>query len=146
MNGTPTVTKSSRSYLDWIQAFTTRDEFSEPNADPDEDGFINLVEYALDSSPVINSRISNIDRISEISQNGHSFLTYSYKQRINVEGLQIILEISDDMINWNSGSNYLESIPSENDPESGIETKSFRSIKPVNLNRSQFFRLKIVLE
>ena len=122
------------------------DEFSEPNADPDEDGFINLVEYALDSSPVINSRISNIDRISEISHNGHSFLTYSYKQRINVEGLQIILEISDDMINWNSGSNYLESIPSENDPESGIETKSFRSIKPVNSNRSQFFRLKIVLE
>ena len=44
------------------------DEFSEPNADPDGDGFINLVEYALDSSPVINSRISNIDRISEISQ------------------------------------------------------------------------------
>ena len=76
----------------------------------------------------------------------NSFLTYSYKQRINVEGLQIILEISDDMINWNSGSNYLESIPSENDPESGIEKKSFRSIKPVNSNRSQFFRLKIVLE
>jgi hypothetical protein len=122
------------------------DEFSEPNADPDQDGLINLVEYALDSSPVINSRISNIDRISEILQNGNSFLTYSYKQRINVEGLQIILEISDDMINWNSGSNYLESIPSENDPEPGIETKSFRSMKPVNLNRSQFFRLKIVLE
>ena len=146
LNGTPTVTTSSRSYSDWIQSFTMSDEFSEPNADPDEDGFINLVEYALDSSPVINSRISNIDRISEISQNGHSFLTYSYKQRINVEGLQIILEISDDMINWNSGSNYLESIPADNNPDSGIETKSFRSIKPVNLNRSQFFRLKIVLE
>ena len=146
LNGTPTVTSSSQSYADWIKSFSLDNEFSEPNADPDGDGFVNMVEYALDSSPLINSGLSNLDEISKINLDGKTFLTYSYNQRKGVDGLQFVLEVSEDMITWNSGEEYLKSIEDDKELKSEFYRRSFRSVKPVNLNQSYFFRLKIVSE
>ena len=87
-----------------------------------------------------------LDEISKINLDGKTFLTYSYNQRKGVDGLQFVLEVSEDMTTWNSGEEYLKSIEDDKELKSEFYRRSFRSVKPVNLNQSYFFRLKIVSE
>ena len=151
LNGTPTFINEAKSFLEWITLFFSQEEIengnmAQPKSDPDKDGYINLVEYAFNSSPLKQSQISDFAEISKISVDGNYYYAFSYDQRIDLKGLEIELEVSSDMKNWNSGVEYFKKISETFDAESGYVNKTFRSIETINSSSAQFFRMKIELK
>ena len=151
LNGTPTFINEAKSFSEWITLFFSQEEMengnmAQPKSDPDKDGYINLVEYAFNSSPLKQSQISDFAEISKISVDGNYYYAFSYDQRIDLKGLEIELEVSSDMKNWNSGVEYFKKISETFDAESGYVNKTFRSIETINSSSAQFFRIKIELK
>lgn len=151
LNGTPTFINEAKSFSEWITLFFSQEEIengnmAQPKSDPDKDGYINLVEYAFNSSPLKQSQISDFAEISKISVDGNYYYAFSYDQRIDLKGLEIELEVSSDMKNWNSGVEYFKKISETFDAESGYVNKTFRSIETINSSSAQFFRIKIELK
>ena len=151
LNGTPTFINEAKSFLEWITLFFSQKEIEngnmvQPKSDPDKDGYINLVEYAFNSSPLKQSQISDFAEISKISVDGNYYYAFSYDQRIDLKGLEIELEVSSDMKNWDSGDEYFKKISETFDAESGYVNKTFRSIETINSSSAQFFRIKIELK
>ena len=151
LNGTPTLINEAKSFLEWSGLFFSQEEImndvaAQPESDPDQDGYINLVEYAFNSSPVEHSQNFDLNEISKILVGGQYYYSFSYNQRFDVESLKIELEVSSDMKNWNSGIDYFKKIGEKVDHESGKINKTFRSIQPIDSNFAMFFRLKIELE
>ncbi len=151
LNGTPTFIHEAKSFSEWITLFFSQEEIengnmAQPKSDPDKDGYINLVEYAFNSSPLKQSQISDFAEISKISVDGNYYYAFSYDQRIDLKGLEIELEVSSDMKNWNSGVEYFKKISETFDAESGYVNKTFRSIETINSSSAQFFRIKIELK
>ena len=151
LNGTPTFINEAKSFSEWITLFFSQEEIengnmAQPKSDPDKDGYINLVEYAFNSSPLKQSQISDFAEISKILVDGNYYYAFSYDQRIDLKGLEIELEVSSDMKNWNSGVEYFKKISETFDAESGYVNKTFRSIETINSSSAQFFRIKIELK
>jgi len=72
-----------------------------PDADPDQDGLSNLVEYMFGGIPSAPDSASILPRLGTDFQSGSPRLTASFKQRAQLPaGKQYHLQISDDLQNW----------------------------------------------
>ena len=88
------------TYPIWILAYhNVSDPASDPNADPDHDGFVNLLEYALathpddpNSHPDLQPGIVDID--------GTPYFTVEYTERTDATDLAIVPETSHDLVTW----------------------------------------------
>jgi len=69
-----------------------------PTADPDGDGMVNLIEWALNGDPSINSQAG---LPSGTLQNNHLTLTFTRNPSATC-----IVEVSDDLTTWTAGSSY----------------------------------------
>jgi len=96
------------TYASWRDRHFSETELGNPSvsgddADPDGDGIVNLVEYALTADPRDESDTRR-PRVSiaayEDGGSAASFLTLTYPGVLNVEGLRYDVEQSDDLRSW----------------------------------------------
>jgi hypothetical protein len=83
----------------------TNANVSAPLGDPDGNGIPNLMKYALGMDPNVPS-IAGLPQLSIITTNNNQFLTLSYYPNPYATNLEYVVEVSNDLINWNSGSGY----------------------------------------
>ncbi len=102
-----TIVIHDRPIDSWRLANFTVSELSQPEissdlADPDHDGLCNLMEYAMGLPP----KSPNQNALNPRIQGG--YLTLSYTQSKAAVDVSLIVEQSDDLTVWRSGTNYLQ--------------------------------------
>ena len=117
------------------------------DADPDGDGLINLMEYALGSPPELSGGSPEYMPYVEENQNGAP--QYVYRRQMVATDLSYDVEISNDLINWNhngdnTGQTYTEEVGEPFFNGDGTETVRVKSVGLENSDKV-FFRLSVTL-
>src|ERR1035441_7912208 len=106
------------------------------SADPDHDGLSNLMEYALGLPPK-DSTAANRPYASIAT--GHLTLTYTRaKAAIDVS---LVVEQSNDLVNWQSGLGYVQQVSCVD--EGAIQRITVQLTSPVAGASGAFLRLRV---
>ncbi|MES2658953.1 MAG: SGNH/GDSL hydrolase family protein [Verrucomicrobiota bacterium] len=103
-------------------------------ADPDHDGLPNLVEYALGSAP---TQASDANHPVVGMSNDGDFLQLSVPRNSTATGLTLVVEISSDLLQWESGSG--NTVVVTDSPNSLV----VRDAAPTNSISARFMRLRV---
>lgn len=77
--------------------------------DPDQDGFVNLVEYSLGLNPTQADGPEARALLPRARmRDGH--LAVEFQKRVAARDIEYLVEVSSDLVNWQSGGSYLEEI------------------------------------
>ena len=117
------------------------------NADPDGDGLVNFMEYALGSPPEAVGGSPEYMPYVEENQNG--ILQYVYRRQMAATDLSYVVEVSQDLINWNhnadsTGLAYTQEVGEPFFNGDGTETVRVKSVGLENSDKV-FFRLSVTL-
>ncbi len=111
-------------------------EISGPQADPAGDGVANLLKYSADLSPWTPVSPGQIATIGIIGGD----ITLTYFELAEVEDIVYTVEVSTDLINWESGAEHVEEL-SRSD-QGNVDEVTARARLPENAHRG-FMRLLI---
>ncbi|MGJ8698034.1 MAG: lamin tail domain-containing protein [Verrucomicrobiaceae bacterium] len=148
-NGTPgTPEPEGLSYSDWLADNFTPGELGNPaisgeNADPDNDGISNLLEYALFSDPQSTDPLESLITSSFVEDGGQTYFTFTYRQRTPAPELTYIPQISTGLQTWREGPSHLVEF-SNVDHGNGSSTVTVRSTSPFTIQAREFARLKVI--
>lgn len=120
------------------QAERSAPGFSATNADPEGDGMPNLLEYAFGSDP--KKKDTETVRPSGGAQDGH--LTFTYIRRTDTADLIYSVELSDDLIHWESQPGMLEEVLVTT-VDSNRERVTMRDTSPMSSKSRRFVRLNV---
>jgi len=149
VNGTPgTLEPGNTGFIAWQEtkfnpAQLDDNTISGPNADPDGDGLVNLLEYALLSEPLSAELPSDLLQVGTITVGPDTFLTLTYSERTPNDDLAYRPQLSHDLDMWREGGTHLIEM-SRDDQGDGSSLVRVRSIIPVSSPQDDFIRLKIV--
>jgi hypothetical protein len=124
-------------YAGWRseQGFATSED-GEPMADPDGDGLVNLVEYALGLNPLSAKRdgvpTGGIEAIGDVN-----YLTLNVAKNPDAADVVFMVEVSDDLINWNSGNEHTTTL------ENSLSLLRVRDNTPLVQADRRFIRLRV---
>jgi len=77
--------------------------------DPDHDGLVNVVEYSLGLNPAqSDAAAASAYRPRAVMRDGH--LVVQFKKRVAATDLKYTVEVSSDLVNWQSGDACLEPV------------------------------------
>jgi len=90
--------------VDWKNDFFTIEELADVSisgelADPDDDGLINLLEYAFGLSPKVADPVGNMTVGTE-DDSGSRYFTFSYRRNPNAADLDFEIMSSPDLLDW----------------------------------------------
>jgi len=143
------VSPNPNLYQDWIAQYfpgTTDPALIDVSADPDGDGVANFVEFALGMNPTVADALPFAAHqaglpIGQIQQvGGVRYFALIAQWPIGPIGITLAAEVSQDLINWNSG--LIISAPINNGD--GTQTATFRDYKPMSEAGQRFIRLKVI--
>jgi hypothetical protein len=117
----------------------TNAAISGDGADPDGDGFPNLVEFAFNLNPRTFSP-STLPRAFVQNVSGQDFLFVQYTQRNAPAGVQYILQASTDMSSWISADFTVDSAVDNGD---GTSLVTVRLLSPVAETSNLFVRVAV---
>ena len=138
------VANNINYYVDSGPSYATR---SQLEADPDGDGLINLMEYAFGSPPEFSG--GWLEYMPYIEENQNGLPQYVYRRQMASTDLSYVVEISNDLINWNHNADSTGQTHTEEVGEplfNGDGTETVR-VKSAGLDNSDkvFFRLSVTL-
>jgi hypothetical protein len=101
-------------YTQWTTGKFTSVQLSNPNisgsvADADSDGMPNLLECALGTDPNAPS-LAGLPQAIMVSSDGEQYLSLSYNLDPYTIGLTYTVEVSGDLMTWNSGNGFTTQI------------------------------------
>jgi uncharacterized protein DUF642 len=107
---------SPPSFADWQAAHFTPAQLNDPqisgwNADPDHDGIPNGLEFFFNTDPLAGITIADADSIPRVAIeifDSSRYLTYTFRRLIGYAGSPAIVEVSDDLITWDSTGTQIE--------------------------------------
>ncbi len=136
--GIAVTTPAASTYASWVASYPTLIDTS-PSADPENDGISNLLAYAFNLDPTVQN-FSGLPMTTV--QNG--YMTISYVQVITATDLVYTVQVSSDLINWNSGSSYTTQVSTTpiNSTTQMVTVRDNIAIDPVNAPR-RFIRLEV---
>ncbi len=111
---------------------------SGPDADPDKDGLSNLLEYFTGLLPLVPEANPVAFGTVDVEGSNHLVLTYP---RAPGTGLTGIPEISEDLVIWRSGEEYL--ITGADVEPGNLQQITVRSLAPVGSRSREFLRLRV---
>lgn len=135
-----TVVIQDRPVDAWRKANFTAGELLDPSisgdaADPDHDGLMNLVEYALG----LNPKSADGNPFSPSVSGG--YFTLSYTRSKAATDVAVVVEQSGDLFSWQSGPAYLQQV---NCVDAGaVQQITVGLVTPVNAQTKSFVRLKV---
>jgi len=149
---TATVTIHDSPYGLWSIQHFTLEELTFPNlsgaaADFDSDGVRNFSEYAFNLDPKVPDANATGQWGFETSTNDLlSHLTFTYTRRLPPRDVQYGVFVSTDLLNWNTGTNYVETFSQANDANGFTETVKTRALQPFPGTTNLFMQLRVWLE
>ena len=84
------------TYATWSTSALSGGEHSEPESDPDLDGYVNVVEFLLGTNPIDPTSVP----YQTISRTASGSVRYAFEQRMQVSGVSLAIERSNDLIEW----------------------------------------------
>ncbi len=150
--GPASVTIHDSPYGLWsIQKFTL-EELTFPNlsgagADFDHDTVKNFSEYAFNRDP--KSADANPPYLwgFETSTNDNkTHLTFTYTRRLPPRDVDYGIYVSTDLLNWNTGTNYIEEFFRTNDANGVTETVKARALTPFPNATNLFMNIRVWLQ
>ena len=106
-------------------------------ADGDRDGIPNVVEYALNLDP----KAVDVNALPTAYVNAGGFPTLTYTAASSATDINYIVEISTDLVTWNSGPAYIG--PAQSVEGSASTTVTVSSANTVTAQPRQFMRLRV---
>jgi hypothetical protein len=137
------------SYGEWVKRCFRRDaptELTEPNADPDADGIVNLVEYALDSAPLSpdGAALPRGAIVPGLAA-GEFHHALSYSERISSADLRYSVQASTNLVPWEGESFSFPTAVSQTVlREGGLQDITRQTTYPVSSLKSHYLRLILV--
>lgn len=137
--------RSGESLSSWQAHHFPGEKFLDPawsssEADPAGDGVTNLMKYALGLDPNIPAR-DGLPTISTADISDERFLILSYTRPKDRTDIEYIVEVSSDLVNWNSGIEYTETLfRVDRDSE---ELIIVRDLRPLEDGSQRFARLRV---
>jgi hypothetical protein len=124
----------------WRRASFTPAELADPSisgdqADPDHDGLSNLMEYALGLPPK-NPTTTNRPYASVTT----GYLTLTYTRAKAATDVSVVVEQSNDLVTWHSGTNYVQQISLVDQGSTQLITA--QTLVPVGASAANFVRLR----
>jgi dienelactone hydrolase len=112
--------------------------------DPGGDGVGNLVEFAANLAPGSGTGLSVVAQEVH-SADGATYLTYTYRRRTDAPWLSYTVEVSTDLMAWNSGADFSELAADPAPTGDGVtETVTVRVLPALNSGSDRrFVRLQI---
>ena len=131
----------------WMAAQFTVAEQADPTvggilADPNHNGLPNLLEFALNRDPKA-ANFSPPLGIGWQTNNGSTFLTVSYTRLLGAAGISYIVEVSQDLLTWNSGSLYTQDVSAVDDGNGLTQTVTVQTLLPISGTPHLFTRLRV---
>jgi hypothetical protein len=150
--GTSTVTIHDSPYGLWsIAHFTleqlTHPELSGPGADFNHDGVPNFAEYALNRDPTgVNTNAPFLWDFETSTNDGLPHLTFTYTRRLPPRDVQYGIFVSTNLVNWDTGTNYVEEFSTTPDTNGITETVKTRALEAFPGTNAFFMDLRVWLE
>ena len=131
----------------WMATQFTADEQADPTisgalADPNHNGLPNLLEYALNRDPKAANFTPPLSS-NWRTNNGSTYLTVSYTRLLGAPGISYIVEVSQDLLTWNSGSLYTQDLSAVDDGNGITQTVTVQVLQPVSATPHLFTRLRV---
>ncbi len=131
------------SFSDWREEHFTEAEradpgISGPGASPAGDGIANLLKYAADLPPKTPAVPEDLTR-PELAD-GH--LTLTYRELAGAQDIEYVVEVSTDLIEWQSGPDHVEEITRT--PGERVDKVTARAVLPDGAPAG-FMRLTVIL-
>ncbi|PWU16663.1 MAG: xanthan lyase [Verrucomicrobia bacterium] len=124
----------------WRRANFTPAELADPSvsgdlADPNQDGYSNLMSYALGISPK-DPAPANLPSVN--IQAG--YLTFTYTRAKAATDVSLTLDESSDFVHWQSGPGVIQQVSTVDN--GAVQSITFRLAAPVNFSPGTFLRLR----
>jgi hypothetical protein len=151
-SGQAAVTIHDSPYGMWsIAHFTleqlTHPELTGPSADFDHDGIVNFVEYAFNLDPTVpNTPPPYLWGFETDTNDSLQHLTLTYSRWLPPRDVEYGVYVSTDLINWNTGSNYVEEFLNTNNPDGVTETVKTRALMPFPSSTNLFMNIRVWLQ
>jgi hypothetical protein len=150
-NGEATVIIHDSPYGVWnISHFTleelTLSVLTGENADFDHDGLVNFAEYAANLDPKVPD--TNAPMVVTIESNpgdGLQYINVTYHRRFQPTDVGYAVSISNDLITWHSGDNFIEELQAIDDGNGITETVKARVLAPYPNTKNQFVTVRVWL-
>lgn len=149
VSGPATVTIHDSPYGVWTIANFTLEELTLPNlsgetADFDRDGLMNFGEYALNRNPKVAETNAPVPMTIELNPaDGKKHITLWYQRRLLPTDVRYGVFVSNDLRNWNTGTNYIEELSVTDDGNGITETVTNRLVAPYLTTTNQFIDLRV---
>lgn len=135
------VTVSAASpYQSWVASqpglIALPEPLREPLADPDADGVVNLLEFALGGTPT-DSASRNLPALGTTEVSGQPRLTLSFTPQ-QVPGVRYIVQASSDLSDWTDQTDLTDLLTAG-------QTFTFTDSANLGLTPRRFLRLRISL-
>jgi hypothetical protein len=120
------------SLAEWRAHFGAND-----NANPSADGLVNLIKYALRLDPARPALPTERPSGTLTAIGGSRYLTLTVPRLTRRGDVDYIVEVSNDMLTWNTGSGYTMTLQ---DSETSLIV---RDVAPIGSSARRFMRLKV---
>ncbi len=101
-----------KDFDSWIAGFDVPEGQRGPQDDPDGDGIPNLVEYALGLHPLEPGTTALPEGVLETDGDA-DFLTLTINRNPEAAGIEFVVEVSSDLIDWESGEEHVTVLTNE---------------------------------
>ncbi len=112
------------------------------NADSDSNGLPDLIDYVLgnrflpeEARPIGGIEASEVEEVTE------DYFTFSYRRNLAADDVIDFVEVSGDLENWNSGSEYIVPVTTVNLGD-GTALVTWRAAQPIDRAPQLYFRLR----
>lgn len=148
-NPSVTITIQDSPFGVWMVNRFTLEELTDPTlsgeaADLDNDGLGNFVEYAFNREP--RSGETNQVMVIAIEQNpndGTNYINLTYQRRIQPVDVQYAVYVSNDLMTWNTGPDFVEELQVIPDANGFTETVNARLKTPYTATTIQFLTVRV---
>jgi len=132
----------------WLDLHFTPSEQSQPTisgplSDPDNDGIINLLEYAFGFDPGVAARNGGPTVLS-VEEGGQKYLAFQFDKPVSASDLVYVVEVSSNIADpgaWNSGAGHTVTISTVTVGD--VETTVIRDALPIDQQNLRIMRLKV---
>jgi hypothetical protein len=139
-------TVNPSTYASWEARYFTAAQQADlstsgPAANPSGDGLSNLLKYAFGLDPGAGD-FTHRPTVTTQNVSGSNYLEISYRQQRFATDLTYLVQVSDDLITWNSGSSYT-TVVGESDNGDGTSQITVRDLTAVSSQPKRFIRLTV---